>query len=145
MKARPPLRAGASAAEVRRLGAVFLAAALLLGLLSAWRMHRHPGAHAPWQAWIAVAFALLGLACLALGARARGIHRAWTGLGELLGRIVSPLVLSVLYFAVVTPFALAARLFRGDRLGLRPDRKADTYWSEPASRRTDRARLLRQY
>lgn len=135
----------ATAAEVRRLGLVFLAAAAVLGLLCAWKMHRAHPAHAPWQAWPAVAFALLGLACLGLGARAGGIHRAWTGFGDLLGRIISPLVLAVLYFVVVTPFALAARVFRGDRLGLRPDRNAATYWNEPVSRRTDRARLLRQY
>jgi hypothetical protein len=131
-----------SAAEVRRLGAVFLFAAALLFALSAWKA-RH--GHWPWQTYAAGAFAVLGCLCLILGRRAAGIHRAWTALGAALGRVVSPAVLAVLYFLVVTPFGLVSRLLRRDRLGLRPDPEAGTYWREPAIKRTDRARLLRQY
>jgi hypothetical protein len=135
---RPP----PSAREVRRLGGVFLAAAALLFALSAWKAR---SGQWPWQTAAALLFALLGLLCLARGERAGGIHRAWTVLGEALGRVVSPMVLAVLYFLVVTPFGLLSRLRRRDPLGLRPDPKADTYWREPAMKRTDRARLLRQY
>jgi hypothetical protein len=66
-------------------------------------------------------------------------------LGAALGRFVSPVVLAVLYFLVVTPFGLVSRLRRRDPLGLKPDPKAATYWREPAMKRTDRERLLRQY
>jgi hypothetical protein len=135
-------RPSPSAAEVRRLGAVFLGAAALLFALSAWKAR---SGHWPWQTAAAGLFAVLGLLCLALGQRAAGIHRAWSALGEALGRIVSPVVLAILYFLVVTPFGLLSRLGRGDPLGLKPDPKADTYWREPALKRTDRARLLRQY
>jgi hypothetical protein len=131
-----------AAAEVRRLGAVFLAAAVLLFALSAWKAR---AGHWPWQTFAAALFAVLGLLCLALGRRAGGIHRAWTALGGILGRIVSPVVLAILYFLVVTPFGLVSRLRRRDPLGLRPDTKAETYWREPVIKRTDRARLLRQY
>jgi hypothetical protein len=129
-----------TAAEVRRLGLIFLAAALILFALSAWKAR---AGHWPWQA--AAAFAAAGLCCLALGERARGIHRAWTALGDALGRIVSPLVLGVLYFLVVTPFGLLSRLRRRDPLGLKPDPKAPTYWRAPVSKRTERVGLLRQY
>jgi len=131
-----------TAAEVRRLGLVFLAAALVLFALSVWKSR---AGHWPWQSGAAAVFAASGLYCLALGHRARGIHRAWTSLGDALGRIVSPLVLGVLYFLVVTPFGIISRLRRRDPLGLKPDAKAPTYWRAPASGRTDRARLLRQY
>lgn len=132
----------ATAAEVRRLGLVFLAAALVLFALSAWKAR---AAHWPWQTGAAAVFAGLGLCCLAFGERARGIHRAWTALGDALGRIVSPLVLGVLYFLVVTPFGLMSRLSRRDPLGLKPNPEIPTYWRPPASKRTDRAGLLRQY
>src|SRR3954464_4676730 len=89
-----PARAAATAGEVRRLGLVFLAAATLLFALSAWKAR---AGHWPWQAGASALFAGAGLYCLALGARARGVHRAWTALGDALGRIVSPLVLGVLY------------------------------------------------
>jgi len=132
----------ATDAEVRRLGLVFLAAALILSALSAWKAR---AGHWPWQVGAAAFFAGAGLCCLALGERARGIHLAWTALGDALGRIVSPLVLGVLYFLVVTPFGLASRLRRRDALGLKPDPKLPTYWRPPASKRTERAGLLRQY
>jgi hypothetical protein len=139
MRARPP---SPSAAEVRRLGAVFLAAAALLFALSAWKARM---GHWPWQTFAAAVFAVLGLLCLGLGQRAGGIHRAWGALGAALGRFVSPVVLAVLYFLVVTPFGLVSRLRRRDPLGLKPDPKAATYWREPAMKRTGRERLLRQY
>ncbi len=132
----------ATAAEVRRLGLVFLAAALILFALSAWKAR---AGHWPWQAGAAAVFAAAGLWCQALGERARGVHRAWTALGDALGRIVSPLVLGVLYFLVVTPFGLASRLRSRDPLGLKPNPKLPTYWRPPSSKRTDRAGLLRQY
>lgn len=146
-------RSAATAAEVRRLGLIFLAAALILFALSAWKARAGhgpalwPAGHGPGAIRTAAAavFAALGILCVTLGARARGIHRAWTALGEALGRIVPPIVLTVLYFLVVTPFGLLSRLRRRDPLGLRPDPEAPTYWREPVSRRTDRAGLLRQY
>jgi hypothetical protein len=149
----------ASAAEVRRLGLIFLAASVLLCALAAWKARAGhglvpPAGPHPWtgalrpgalRAIAAAVFAAAGLYCLALGERARGVHRAWTALGEALGRIVSPIVLAVLYYVVVTPFGLLSRLRRRDPLGLKPDPKAPTYWRAPESKRTDRQRLLRQY
>ena len=132
-----------TAAEVRKLGGVYLAAAALLGLLCAWKA-RH-GGPLPWQSFAALIFAAAGLFCLAFGARAAFVHRAWTALGDLLGRFVSPIVLALLYFLVLTPFGLASRLFRRDPLGLRPDRSLKTYWREPDERKTSRRRMLRQY
>ena len=143
MRMRIPDRKAATTVEVRRLGGVFLVAAALLGLLCAWKT-RHGGPW-PWQVWAVALFTAAGVVCLGLGARAAFIHRGWTALGDALGRIVSPIVLGVLYFLVLTPFGLAARMFRRDPLGLRPDPKLDTYWREPVERKTSRRRMLRQY
>lgn len=44
--------------------------------------------------------------------------RIWHGLGEVLGRIVTPIVLSILFFVVLTPIALVHRLFKRDPLKL---------------------------
>lgn len=134
------------AREVRRLGAIFLAAACLLGALCAWKARATgPSGPWPWQAWPALAFAGAGLVCLALGERARPILRGWTALGVMLGRLVSPVVLSILYFAVLTPFALGARLFRRGNIPMRPDTRAATYWEKPREPKSSRARMLRQY
>ena len=57
-------------------------------------------------------------------------NRWWTRLGLLLQRLVSPLMLAVIYFAVITPTGLAMRLLRHDPLRLRPAPDAKSYWIE---------------
>jgi hypothetical protein len=54
----------------------------------------------------------------------------WTQFGLLLHKIVSPIVLGVLFFLVFTPLGLAMRLFGGDPLRLRFQPDAPSYWIE---------------
>src|SRR3712207_642195 len=51
-----------------------------------------------------------GLAALA-PASLGSLNRLWFRFGLLLNRVVSPLVLGILYFAVVTPIGLLMRVF----------------------------------
>lgn len=44
---------------------------------------------------------------------------AWESLGKLLGRIVTPVILAVLFYAILTPVALVHRIFRRDALKLK--------------------------
>ena len=55
-------------------------------------------------------------------------NRAWMRLAELLHRVVNPVVLGILYFAVLTPFALIMRIFRGDPLHRAFDPTLEIYW-----------------
>ena len=57
----------------------------------------------------------------------RPFNRGWMAFSVLLGRIVSPVVLSVLYFALITPLAVALRLGGRDPLRLRL-RPAESHW-----------------
>ena len=51
----------------------------------------------------------------------------WFHLGELLGRIVSPLVLGIIYFVLLAPIACVARLLGRDELHLKR-RTVPSYW-----------------
>ena len=55
------------------------------------------------------------------------LNKAWMKLGELLGKVISPLVLGMVFFALITPVALVTRLFGREELRLK---KADvsSYW-----------------
>ena len=54
-------------------------------------------------------------------------NRLWFELGQLMGRIVSPIVLGAIFFLILTPVSLFTRLFGRDELRLK--RKAVTsYW-----------------
>lgn len=52
---------------------------------------------------------------------------AWMKLGDLMSKIVSPLVLSIIFFALIAPVALATRLFGRDELRLKKIEN-NTYW-----------------
>ena len=56
-------------------------------------------------------------------------NRAWFHLGQLLGKIVSPIVLGIIFYGLLTPVALIARAFGRDELKLRP-RAVSSYWVE---------------
>ena len=55
-------------------------------------------------------------------------NRLWFRFGLVLGRIVNPVVLAVIYVAVVTPTGLVMRARGKDPLRLRRDPRAASYW-----------------
>ncbi len=59
----------------------------------------------------------------------RPLNRAWLLTGELMGKVVSPLILSVIFFVLLTPIGLLSRLFGRDELRLRRQEGA-TCWIE---------------
>jgi hypothetical protein len=67
------------------------------------------------------------------------LNRAWLRTGLAMHCVLSPVVMVLLFYGVVTPFGLMARLLGKTVLRrARPDRSAQTYWisrvGEPASR-----------
>ena len=73
------------------------------------------------------------------------LNRAWFGLGLLLARVVNPIVLAVLFFLVITPYALVLRLAGRDALRLRPRKDVDTFWIERDPPGPEPGFLERQY
>ena len=55
------------------------------------------------------------------------LNRSWYKFGIFLGRIVSPIILGVIYFFVVTPTSLLMRLFKKDLLNLKFNNNK-SYW-----------------
>ena len=58
------------------------------------------------------------------------LNRAWFRFGLLLGRIISPVVMAIIFFAAVVPTALVVKLARKDLLRLKRNPQAETYWIE---------------
>jgi hypothetical protein len=58
------------------------------------------------------------------------LNRLWTKLGLLLFRIVSPIVMALLFFGTVTPIGFLMRRAGKDPLRLRRDPAAKSYWIE---------------
>ncbi len=77
--------------------------------------------------WPWVLALVLGLWGVAAPSSLRGIYRAWMHFGLALNRIVTPLVLGVIFYLVVTPTALVMRLAGRDAMRRAFDKNADTY------------------
>ncbi len=73
------------------------------------------------------------------------LNQLWFRLGLLLGRIVSPIVLGIIYFLWITPIALVMRLFNKRFLALEFEPGAKSYWIVRAPANPDPARMRRPY
>jgi hypothetical protein len=56
------------------------------------------------------------------------LNRAWLRFGLLLNRIVSPIVLALVFYGVVTPMAVLFRRFGNNALRLQRDPNSSSYW-----------------
>jgi hypothetical protein len=56
------------------------------------------------------------------------LNRLWMKLGILLGKVVSPIALGILFYGVITPIGAVVRLTGKDPLRLKRDPAADSYW-----------------
>ena len=77
-----------------------------------------------WSIPISVIFLVLGLLNSKL---LNPLNIVWVKFGELLGRIVAPIVMAIIYFIIVTPIGLFMRLIGKDLLNIKFS-KANTYW-----------------
>lgn len=107
----------------RVFGFVFAVVFLVIGL---WPLLGGSGPRF-WSLFLAGGFALLALAFPRV---LSPLNRLWTRFGLLLHRIVSPLVLGLIFTVAVTPVALMMRLFGKDPLRRRYDSGAESYWIE---------------
>ena len=55
------------------------------------------------------------------------LNRLWFKFGLLLGKFISPLVMGIIFFVVVTPIGIIMRLLKKDLLNLKYNKK-ETYW-----------------
>ncbi|MBD1143828.1 hypothetical protein IDH14_03970 [Pelagibacterales bacterium SAG-MED33] len=81
---------------------------------------------AKWSLLISLVFLSLGLVNSKI---LTPLNKLWFKFGIFLGKIISPLIMGVIFFLVVTPTGLLMRFFGKDLLNLKY-RKIKTYWIE---------------
>ena len=74
---------------------------------------------------ISIIFLILGLLNSKL---LSPLNSFWIKFGELLGKIIAPMVMAIIYFIILTPISLIVRLFGKDLLGLKLSKQLKTYW-----------------
>ncbi len=110
-----------AASSDRGFGLVMAAALAVLAGIVAWQ-----GSRAAWG--LLAAAVLVGAVAWRRASLLAPANRLWTRFGLILHRLVSPIVLGVVFFLVLTPMALLMRAFgkRPLELGFRPD--LASYW-----------------
>ena len=58
------------------------------------------------------------------------LQKIWMGFSIIIGFFMSRVILSMLFFLVLTPIGLIMRLFGKDILDQKLDKNADTYWHD---------------
>ena len=74
---------------------------------------------------ISIIFLILGLLNSKL---LSPLNLFWIKFGELLGKIIAPIVMAIIYFFILTPISLIVRLFGKDLLSLKFSKQIKTYW-----------------
>jgi len=98
----------------RKFGWTFAALFLLIGAF-----------YHPWLIALAGVIAIITLTRAEWLAPAK---HAWMKFGELLNKVVSPVVMGVIFFGIFTPVAIVMRLAGRDALAMRLDKTLPSYW-----------------
>ena len=86
-----------------------------------------------WSLIVSIIFLLLGI----INSRfLTPLNLLWFKFGMLLGRIVSPIVMGLVFFLVVTPTGMIMRILNKDLLRLKK-KNIKTYWIEKSSIKSD--------
>ena len=86
-----------------------------------------------WSLIISIVFLSLGLVNSKI---LNPLNKLWFKFGIFLGKIISPLVMGIIFFLIVTPIGLLMRLLNKDLLNLKR-KKNKTYWIERNKSKSD--------
>ena len=107
----------------RNFGIVFF---LVFLIISLYPLTFNEGL-AKWPLVISIIFLALGLINSKI---LTPLNRLWFKFGIFLGKIISPIIMALIFFVVVTPIGLIMRLLRRDLLNLKYNEKNKSYWIE---------------
>jgi hypothetical protein len=93
-------------------------------LISVWPFFSEGNTIRYWALSISIIFLALALFKKEL---LKPLNIVWIKFGELLGRIIAPMVMALIYFSILTPLSIIIRIFGKDLLRLKTS-KENSYW-----------------
>ena len=105
----------------RNFGLVFF---FIFLVVSIWPL-THNESPRIWSAIISLAFLILVLTRSKL---LTPLNRLWAKFGIILGSIIAPIVMGVVFFLVITPIGLFMKIIGKDLLSIKYDKKKETHW-----------------
>jgi polyferredoxin len=73
------------------------------------------------------------------------VYWAWMVFATILGWFMTRVILSLLFYVIVTPIGLISRLFRKQFLELKWDKSQDSYWNYRESKELERSNYENQF
>lgn len=127
-----------SPVALRRFGFTVGTALVIVGVLLAWR-----GRTAGWP--LAVAGGAIVLLALVVPGALKILHRFWMSLALAMGWVMTNVILTIVFFLVVTPIGLLQRLFGKSALALSFRSGAESYWEIRERWQPDPSEYERQF
>ncbi|MBW2569610.1 MAG: hypothetical protein JRE47_09625 [Deltaproteobacteria bacterium] len=124
--------------DLRKFGITMGVVLILLGGLFLWRdkdYYIYPFI-------IAAAFIILGLAVPGI---LKPVHKVWMTISIILGWIMTRVILSLLFYLVVTPTRCLARLSGKQFLDLKIDKNVSSYWISKEKQKLNKADYEKQF
>ncbi len=56
------------------------------------------------------------------------LNKGWIKFGEILGKVIAPIVMAFVYFIILTPISLLVRICGKDLIGMKFNNANNTYW-----------------
>lgn len=127
---------------LRSFGITVGAVLLIIAGVLLWRAEWHLTAVASGLAISGGLLALLGLVAPRI---LKPLHVAWMTLALILGYLMTRVILTLVFYAAVTPIGLVLRLFGKDPLDRTIDHEASTYWIPKSYDDNSPSRLEKYY
>ena len=124
--------------ELRKFGITLGIVFGLLGGLFLWREKPYY----PYLFALSLFFLFFGLLFPTL---LKPIHKVWMGLALILGSIMTRVILSVLFYLVITPLGLISKLSGKDFLDLKFDKSVSSYWISRKNITFEKANYEKQF
>ena len=125
--------------ELRQFGIALGVVCLIWSAVLWWRGHAGP---VPWLLGASPVLIVLGLAW---PAALHPLHRVWMPVAKGLARVLTWVLLAVVFWFVFTPYGLVMRALGKDPLDRRIDRNRPSYWIRRDDGSFDATHLDRQY
>lgn len=107
--------------EIRKFGII---GAIFFGTLFAVALWRDKALAAYFFGFLS----FLSIGFIIMPWRLRHVYAAWLKIANFIGLTVTILILTILFYFVISPTALIKKILGGRPLPLKPDDKVSTYW-----------------
>jgi len=112
--------------ELKKFGLTMALICFLFSLVGIWKNGTLTGLS------LALCVCTLIFIALALVApvKLKAFERFWMALAEKINKVITPIILTIAFYVLITPLGLLLKLMGKDILALKIDKSRTTYWEE---------------